>query len=876
MKPLSCSIIVSTYNRASYLQRLLASLGHLRGTEFEVIVVNGPSTDKTAVILDDFLGRIKAVDCPTRNLSHSRNLGIAAAAGDIIVFIDDDALPSDEAWLLRFVSAYTNDNEGLLGGVGGAVLHGNTDRFEFKNGATSDYGLQVFEQSKLNNLLLDGNRWVCGIPGGNNALRRSALIQVGGFDEFYVYYLDETDVCVRLSRAGYHILSLPENGIRHFAARANQPNSISNNRWRTITRSDTYFALKNGADSLPLRLLKTIYLAPQKHFYREMVSFMGQKGIPLKKRAELMTQWLTGFLEGLLAGLFRTRHLGDFITPNPTFLPFNPPQPEQPLHIALLTQTIPGQPNYGGVGRYTFDLANGLHERGHEVHIICKDEQFVQYQSLGFVIHGIPASEYASCQIDPGRPVLSKNLSYSLAVVRKFTDLYAQGISFDVVHASNWDAEAIALIRAQVYPTVLMLVSPLAQVINTEKWIVNDDLKACVALDRWQIEQADTICIPSKGVLASYQYLMNIDPDSLPSLNVTPLGIKPVNGSTPKQTTKRIRKILFVGRLERRKGVHTLLEVLPELLTTYQGWECHLVGNDRLSLAEGGTLKERFLSQYSGAPWLKRVVFHGEVNEGELQQHYQDCDLFVAPSLFESFGLIFHEAMQFGKAVVGCRTGGIPEVVQDGVEGLLVKPDCPDELREALARLMADDGLRQCMGQAGEQRVYNRSNYRTMAEGLEKVYLESITRVGERRRAKRECFWPKEVPLFQPSPLVRIKGNWKTKENNLSLLYLMGKPGAEIHAQAWGDSMLRLVCLRHPWSGILEIQFNGSVLRYLNLYKPGESEPQYCFALLLPGNPQDLYEVTLRVLQERHPESHASEVWINRLTMHCHPWINGL
>ena len=44
----------------------------------------------------------------------------------------------------------------------------------------------------------------------------------------------------------------------------------------------------------------------------------------------------------------------------------------------------------------------------------------------------------------------------------------------------------------------------------------------------------------------------------------------------------------------------------------------------------------------------------------------------MAPSLFESFGLIFHEAMQYGKAVVGCSTGGVPEVVEDGVEGLLV------------------------------------------------------------------------------------------------------------------------------------------------------------------------------------------------------------
>src|SRR6185369_16186748 len=123
------------------------------------------------------------------------------------------------------------------------------------------------------------------------------------------------------------------------------------------------------------------------------------------------------------------------------------------------------------------------------------------------------------------RPVLSRNLGHALAVVRTLAQLERQGIVFDVVHASNWDSEAAAAIRSRIYPTVLMLVSPLARVMITEQWEATDDLRACVLLDRWQIERADTVCVPSHGVLDDYRRLMAIEPEAIHRLRHVPLGI---------------------------------------------------------------------------------------------------------------------------------------------------------------------------------------------------------------------------------------------------------------------------------------------------------------------------------------------------------------
>ncbi len=112
---MNVSVVISTLDRCETLRKTLLSLSQQRYRDFEVIVVNGPSTDGTDQLLAQWHDRIKVGRCPVANLSVSRNIGIAMAAGDIVAFIDDDAIPHP-CWIERIVDGYDRPDIGAVGG----------------------------------------------------------------------------------------------------------------------------------------------------------------------------------------------------------------------------------------------------------------------------------------------------------------------------------------------------------------------------------------------------------------------------------------------------------------------------------------------------------------------------------------------------------------------------------------------------------------------------------------------------------------------------------------------------------------------------------------------------------------------------------------
>ena len=110
------------------------------------------------------------------------------------------------------------------------------------------------------------------------------------------------------------------------------------------------------------------------------------------------------------------------------------------------------------------------------------------------------------------------------------------------------------------------------------------------------------------------------------------------------------------------------------------------------------------------------TTFLGYVEEGALSQLYADCDIFAAPSLSESFGLIYLEAMVHAKPVVAFQAGAAPEIVAHNATGILVELGNITELANALTRLAGDAEMRRKMGRRGYERARAKFSVTRMVE----------------------------------------------------------------------------------------------------------------------------------------------------------------
>ena len=152
--------------------------------------------------------------------------------------------------------------------------------------------------------------------------------------------------------------------------------------------------------------------------------------------------------------------------------------------------------------------------------------------------------------------------------------------------------------------------------------------------------------------------------------------------------------ILFVGRLEKRKGLNYLLEAHKQIKQE--------IPDSRLIVVGPGTRLRNKYEKRVAQNGLKDVFFVGCVSHDELPRYYKTADIVCAPATGkESFGIVLLEAMALGKPVVATNIDGYASIMTHGAEGLLVPPKNKKALARALVSLMADESLRRQMGARG-------------------------------------------------------------------------------------------------------------------------------------------------------------------------------
>src|SRR5438552_4084823 len=194
------SVVLCSYNGARTIRECLEGLSKLEYPNYEVIVVDDGSTDATATIASDYdFHLIRTENC---GLSHARNVGLEAATGEIVAYIDDDAYP-DPHWLKYLAATFMRTDHSA---VGGPNIPPTGD------GAIADCVANA-PGGPVHVLISD--REAEHIPGCNMAFRKSALQAIGGFDPQFRVAGDDVDVCWRIHQQGWTIGFSPAAVVWH-------------------------------------------------------------------------------------------------------------------------------------------------------------------------------------------------------------------------------------------------------------------------------------------------------------------------------------------------------------------------------------------------------------------------------------------------------------------------------------------------------------------------------------------------------------------------------------------------------------------------------------------------------------------------------------
>jgi glycogen synthase len=753
---LTVSIVVNTTDRSGPLRTLLRALEHQAYSQFEVIAVVGPTRDDTLETLSEYSDRVRVLRCPTANLGRSRNIGLLAARGDIVAFVDDDAVPS-QRWLEQIVRLFSDPSLDATGGVV-HLIHPDIPIVQHRLGIVSALAEQVdVRTSWLDALVPSGeSRWWIGrMMGTNMAFRRRPLVEVGGFDEYFEWVYDDTDVSLRLAAAGRIVHPVKEARIYHVPASSRNRVALSYNvRWWFQTKAAIYFSIKNGAaagESAGRILRRCLHLWHGHWLWSR--NLLRENKLTIAQFWRMRLHEVQSAISGAAHGLLFARQMlkpaaiesslkssepimpfqNEYSAHQPTVDPVSGYRPaitlpDQPLRLCLLSSAYPPA-QLEGVGRHTHLMARGLFECGHTVHVVTRgDRDQISFYD-GAYVHQLAQRHNRYDQYQTLH-YLHSILNHSHAVYECVRQLILND-GIQIVDSPVWQIDGLVTAISGVAPVIVRVQTALRQIASIQR-DRDDDARLIGELEQSLIEHAAYLVPNSQATLRAVQQIYGTVPTA-DRYSIIPHGIAPVPDDAVRpfdiQHVPDKFTVLYVGRLERRKGIQDLFQAIPQILKRFPNVEFIIAGNDNSQYdgfrqKTGVDYPTYFADHFRDA--APRVQFLGGVSDSRLQQLYQACDVFVAPSVYESFGLIYLEAMNYAKPVIGCRAGGIPEVIDDGVTGKLVDPESPIALAEAVVSLLQAPAKLREMGLAGRQRLLEKFTYLQMARGFERVYRSVV------------------------------------------------------------------------------------------------------------------------------------------------------
>ena len=358
------------------------------------------------------------------------------------------------------------------------------------------------------------------------------------------------------------------------------------------------------------------------------------------------------------------------------------------LRVCVVTQQMSNV--ISGIGLHARNLVNHLTSDGHQVTVIAPHDQRPPID-LNYQFIGIPS------------PFLKNNqarwipLSISYA---KCLSVLGEKYDFDIIHFTDARESLFCRLKTpiigNVNDTYAADIKPILYYRKyytdwLQRWLYYHLVHWCEARTLPRLTAILANSSYTARIISS-QYHLEIDQVHICHKSIELNQYTHAN-VLHQRSTPHPPKILFVGGNMQRKGLPTLIKAAPLILKELPEAEFWVAGKDQ---AES---KMKTLCERAGV--TNNFHFSGWQSQSELVNLYSQADVFTIPSITEAFGVVFLEAMATGVPVIGTEVGGIPEIIQHKENGLLVPPDEPITLAEAIINILQDQALRDSLRDKG-------------------------------------------------------------------------------------------------------------------------------------------------------------------------------
>jgi len=385
------------------------------------------------------------------------------------------------------------------------------------------------------------------------------------------------------------------------------------------------------------------------------------------------------------------------------------------MNILFLSRDYP--PNHiGGVGIYVYEMSRFLAKMGHRVFVITEAiDHPLDYVDRG--VHIFRVRLRKNHIFDSVRDKLKgfvERLEYSYSVSKMMEAVVPQ-YKIDIVESCEARAEGFwyYLFRKNP-PLVIKLHTPESIVFRLDQVRQTQDYKYISRLEGWWISRANRLIGLSQAIVSLTSRYFRI------RLNGIPIVPNPINIEffKPNPAVKKEDfRVLYVGRLEFRKGVHLLIRAIPQVLEKIPQAKFIFIGNDC-------GMKNYLLNKISEFGIKDSVEFIDQVPRENLISYYQQSALCVVPSLWENHPYVILEAMACGKPVIATDIGGIPEIIKDKISGILVPPGSVLSLADSIIELLNDKKMQETLGRNARKYIEDRYGLKEVMQSTLNIYKE--------------------------------------------------------------------------------------------------------------------------------------------------------